>query len=155
MNIPNMNLLHSYMEKVHGHLAFLCVCTVYLSFSASGIKLCTPGCPAVLAWLHLEVRSKRANPRATVFHKDETTTHLPHDMQQSICYNHIQSRKQLLAVWMANTRTSTVDGDMEQHFRASGPRTMHHMCSYACAKGFQLWTLTFQKCTVCMTQYFP
>ena len=54
--------------------------------------------------------------------------------------------QQLLAVQIANTGNSTVDGDMEQLFRASRPRTMHCMCSYTCTKGFQLWTLTFQTC---------
>ena len=44
---------------LHGHFAFLCVhtCTDYLSFCASCIKLYTPGCPAVLAWLRLQVLS--------------------------------------------------------------------------------------------------
>ena len=55
------------------------------------VKLCMPGCPAALAGLCLQVR---ADPRATVFfHKDKTTTHLPHNMQQSMRYSYIQSRK--------------------------------------------------------------
>ena len=52
--------------------------------------------------------------------------------------------QQLLAVQMANTGASTVDGDTEQLFQASGPRTMHSMCSCACTKGFQLSTCTSQ-----------
>ena len=55
VNIANTDLLRSYtMGKVRGRFAFLCVCTVYLSFCVSGIKLCTPRWPAVLAWLHLK-----------------------------------------------------------------------------------------------------
>ena len=46
-----------------------------------GIKLCTPGCPAVLAWLHLQVQSKHVQTHMVLFfHKDETTMHLSHDM---------------------------------------------------------------------------
>ena len=56
------------MGKVSGHFAFLCVSTVYLAFCASGIKLCTPGCPAVMAW--------RKSMCYCFFYKDETTTHL-------------------------------------------------------------------------------
>ena len=51
---------------------------IHLSFSASGIKLCTAGCPAALAWVCLQVQSKRAQIHvpATVFsHKDKTTMH--------------------------------------------------------------------------------
>jgi len=36
------------------------VYTIYLSFCAAGIKLCTPRCPAVLAWLRLQVQRKCA-----------------------------------------------------------------------------------------------
>ena len=49
---------HSQMDSYHGNVcgrfAFLCVHIVYLPFCASGIKLCTPECPVVLAWLCLQ-----------------------------------------------------------------------------------------------------
>ena len=66
--------------------------------------------------------------------------HHPHDMHAAIpCTTAMFKARsqQLLAVRMANTGTSTVDGDTEQLFRASEPGTMHCVCSYACAKGFQ------------------
>ena len=85
-----------------------------------------PWYPAVQAWLRLQVRT---NPCATAFHKDETTTHLVHDMQQSMCYSYVQSWKSVVIGclngqhWdqysrrrhgaIANTGTSTV-GDTEQ-----------------------------------------
>ena len=99
---------------------FVCVCTVYVPFCASGIKLCTPD--ALQYWLDYIYKCE-ANTQIHVlmfFHKDETTTHLPRNMQQSMRYNYIQSH-----IRMANTRTSTVDGDMEQLFWASKPLTMH------------------------------
>ena len=51
-------LLFTLPHTMNGHGQFALVnignmdlCTVYLSFCTSGIKLCMPGCPAVLAWL--------------------------------------------------------------------------------------------------------
>ena len=38
------------------------------------------------------------------FHKDETTTHLPYDMQQSMCYTFKAGSQQLLAIQVANTK---------------------------------------------------
>ena len=70
------------------------------------------------------------------FHKDKTTTLLPHNMQQPMCYSHICSKLEASSYWPFEW-TSTVDGDTEQYFQASGPNIMHHMC-YTCAKGFQL-----------------
>ena len=91
----NPDLLCSY----HGEGAWsfcISLCAVYPSFCVSGFKLCTPGCPVVLAWLPLQVWSKHTHIHIHLLvflHKDETSTHLPHDMQQSICYSYAQSRK--------------------------------------------------------------
>ena len=119
---------HESLRSCHGEGVWsLCIslCTIYFSICAFGIKLCMPECPAVLAWLHFQVPSVR----------------------KSTCYCFFTRVKQLCTFptifgnpSMANTGNSTVDGDMEQLFSASGPLSMHHMCSYACAKGFQLWT---------------
>ena len=56
----NIDYCVATMGKVRGRLAFLCVHAVYLSFCASSIKFCTPGCPALLAWVRLRSRSARA-----------------------------------------------------------------------------------------------
>ena len=130
-------------------MVVLRLCAVYPSFCASGIKLCTPGCPAVLAWLHLQVWSKRTQIHLLVLlHKDETTTHLPHDMQQSMCYSCVKSRKPAV--------TGHSNG---QHQDQCSKWSRHETtflcqrtdlvpcitCSYTCTKGIQLWTLTFQE----------
>ena len=90
INIANTNLLCSYHGEVCGHFAFL-----YVQFiCASGIKLCMPGYPAVLAWLCLQVWSKCAQIHVLLFfHKDETTMHLPHNIRQSMHYSYVQSWK--------------------------------------------------------------
>ena len=114
-------------------------------------KLCMPGFPAVLAWLHWQGQNKCVHKSTCYcfFTKTKQSLHATFPM---ICHNPWATTMfkprshQLLPVWMANTGTSPVDGDTEQLFWASGPRTVHRMCSYACAKGFQLWTLTFKKC---------
>ena len=52
VNIANTNLLRS----CHGESVWsfcISLCTVYFSICAFCIKLCMPGCPAVLAWLHV------------------------------------------------------------------------------------------------------
>ena len=101
---------------------FLCVGTVYLSFSASGIKLCMPGCPA--AWLCLLLFFTRRKQPCTFL-----TIH------SNPCANAMfkAGSQQLLDVQIANTGISTVDGDTKQLFWASGPPTMQYMCCYACA----------------------
>ena len=83
----------------------LCVCTVYLSFCASGFKLCTPGCPAVLAWLHLQVQSKHVQIHMLLlFHKDETTTHFPTIRSNPCATATFKAESQhLLAIQMTNT----------------------------------------------------
>ena len=79
-----------------GRSAFPCAGTVYLSLCASGIKKCVR-LDTLHYWLgHMlaSVKQVHANPCATVFFlKDETTTHLDHDMQQSMYYSYVQSWK--------------------------------------------------------------
>ena len=76
-------------------VVLLSLCTVYLSFCASAITMCTSRCPEVLAGLATLASAKqaRADLHATAFHKDETTTHFPHDIQQSMRCSYIQSWK--------------------------------------------------------------
>jgi len=87
------------------------------------------------------------------FHKDVTTTHLPHDI--SIHALQLYSKPRLngqhldqYSRWRHGTNSSG-----QQTY------TMHHMCSYACSKSFQLWTLTLQKYKVSIGTnnyiYFP
>ena len=53
------------------------LCTVYLSFCGSGtIVPCSTG----LA-MFTSVKQAHTDPRTMFFHKDETATHLSHDMQ--------------------------------------------------------------------------
>ena len=49
---------------------------------------------AVLAWLRLQVRSKRTQIHVLLFiPKDETTTHLLHNMQQTMRYSYVHNWK--------------------------------------------------------------
>ena len=92
VNIANTDLLRSYMEKVHGRLEFLFVRTVYLSFCASGIKLCTPGCPVVY-WLGYVCKceaSKHKSMCYCFFTRTKRRHTFTHDMQQSMSYCYIQ-----------------------------------------------------------------
>ena len=139
VNISNTGLLRSYV------LCFFVYSFCY-SFCASGINLCMPECPAVLAWLYRQVRIKHVQIHMLLFF----TSTKQRCTFPKICSNPCPTAtfktgsQQLLGVRMANTGTSTVDGDMEQLFWASRPLTMHCMCSYACAKDFQLETkITF------------
>ena len=149
VNIANMDLLHSFHGEDVWSFCIPCLRTVYLSFRASGIKMCTPGYPAVVACLCLQVWSKYVctNPHATVFYfKNKTTTHLPHDMQQSCTMATFKcGSQQLLAIWMAHTGTSTVDGDTE-HLRVSGPRIMN-ACVLRMRERLSTLNLTFQEMT--------
>ena len=147
------------MGKVRDCFVFLCACTVdlsfcasdiklcmlgfYLSFCATGIKLCMPGCPAVLAWLHLQVRGKcmKIHMQLVFFTRVKQPRTFP-----TICSNLCATAtfkagcQQLPAVWRANTWTSRVDGDTEQLF---GPADLVSCitCVLHMHKGFQLWTL--------------
>ena len=50
-----------------------------------------PGCPGVLALQCLQVQSNRVQVHMLLFfHKDETTMHLPNDMQQPMGHTYIQ-----------------------------------------------------------------
>ena len=126
--------------KTHGHFAFFFMYS--LSLRAFGIQLCMPGCFGMLATLKRE----RTDPHATVpFQKDETTNHLHHDMQQSMHYSYVCSKLEANSYWLFKWPTAGVDGDTEQLFQTSGPHSMQRMCSYACAKGFQIWTSDFSR----------
>ena len=156
VNIANTDLLRSYtMGKVCGRFAFLCVCTVYLSFCVSGVKLCTPRWPAVLAWLHLKCEASTWKSTCYCF---SITMKQPHTFP-TLCSNPCATAtlkvesQQLPAVWMTNTGTrqemgQTVDRDTGQLFQASRPCTIHHIIfMFLCMrKSFQLWTWNFQKC---------
>ena len=81
---------------MHGHFAFICVRTVYHSFYASGIKLCTPGCMPFSTGLAYTCKCKVSAHKSTCycfFRKDKTTTHLTHNMQVFMCYSCVQHRK--------------------------------------------------------------
>ena len=86
------------MGKVHGRFAFLYV--HFLSFILCSFCACLVVCPAALAWLLWQVRSKHVQIHVLLFfHKDETTTHLPHNMRQSMRYSYIQNWKPALTVY--------------------------------------------------------
>ena len=147
VNIANMDLLHSFHGEGAWSFCVPCLRTVYLSFRASGIKMCTPGYPAVVACLCLQVWSKYAQIHMLLlfFFKNETTTHLPHDVQQSCAMATFKcGSQQLLAIWMADTGTSTVDGDTE-HLRASRPRIMNACVPTHVAKAFSFKLWLFKK----------
>ena len=149
VNIANMDLLHSFHGEGAWSFCIPCLRTVHLSFHASGIKMCTPGYPAVVACLCLQVWSKYAQIHMLLyfffFYKNETTTHLPHDMQQSCAMATFKcGSQQLLAIWMADTGTSTVDGDTE-HPRASRPRIMNACVPTHAEKAFNFKLWLFKK----------
>ena len=129
------------MGKVRGRFAFLCVQFIF-HFVLLALNCACLG--ALQYWLGYVCKCETSARRSTCY-KDETIT---------ICSNPCTTAmfkvgsQQLLAIRRANTGTSTVDGDTEQHFRAREPCTMHCMCSYTCTKGFQLWTLTFQESSI-------
>ena len=126
-------------------VTFISLCTVYLSFRASGIKLPTPGCPAAL---YLQVCSKHTQIHVLqFFHKNKQPHSFPTIYSNPTFKNRSQ---QILAGRMANTGTSTVGSFVPRlsprwrhETTFSGQRTSYlllHMC-----KGFQLRTLTFQE----------
>ena len=80
------------------------------------------------------------DPLATVFF---TRMKQPRTFPPQLAAIHVQSQ-QLLGIPMANTETSSVDGDTKQLFGATGPRNRHWMCSYTCVKAFKL--LAFKEC---------
>lgn len=100
-----------------------------------------PWCPAVLAWLHFW-KCKASMCKSTYYRSftrmKQPRTYLHHDLQQS----------------MRNSYRADTDHSNGQHrdhyskwrhgatFQASGPHTIHRICSYACAKYFWL----FKKC---------
>lgn len=114
-----------------GHFAFLCVHKVCLSFCASDIKLCMPGCPSVLVWLRFKYAT---NAHRSTSHHFFTRKKQPCTFPM-ICSDPCTTatskarNQQLLAI----TGTSTVDGDMKQLFWASRSCIMHYMCSHICA----------------------
>ena len=67
VNIANMDLLHSFHGEGAWSFCIPCLRTVHLSFHASGIKMCTPGYPAVVACLYLQVWSKYAQIHMLLF----------------------------------------------------------------------------------------
>ena len=107
-HIANTDLLHSFHGEGAWSFCILCLHIVHHSFCASGIKMCTPGCPAVVTWLHLQVWSKYAQIHMLLFF---SRTKQPW-YAAIMCYDYIQIWKpaQLLAIWTADTGTSTVDG---------------------------------------------
>ena len=76
------------------------VCVVVLCFFVCKYSLCFILCFGhwiVHAWVPCSsglanAKQPHENPR-TVFYKDETTAHLPHDVQQSMHYSYVQSWK--------------------------------------------------------------
>ena len=129
-----------------GHFAFLCVHKVCLSFCASDIKLCMPGCPSVLVWLRFKYAT---NAHRSTSHHFFTRKKQPCTFPV-ICSDPCTTatskarNQQLLAI----TGTSTVDGDMKQLFWASRSCIMHYMCSHTCAnwKAFNLELWLFKRC---------
>ena len=84
----------------------LCVCTVYVPFCASGFKLCTPGCPAVLAWLHCKCKASARKSTCFCFF---TRMKQLHTSQQSAATGPCATAtfkaesQHLLAIQMTNT----------------------------------------------------
>ena len=67
-------------------------CTsVYLSFCASGIKLCMPGCPEGLGWLRLQVTHRFMC--YCLFTRMKQVRTFPHNIQQSMSYMYVQNWK--------------------------------------------------------------
>ena len=82
--------------EVHNPFAFLCVNTVYLPFCASGIKLCTPGCPAVLSWLGYISQCKASVCKFTCYcflTRTKQTRIFPTICSNSMRYSYVQSQK--------------------------------------------------------------
>ena len=112
VNVVNTGLLRSYHGESAWSFCVLCVQFILClwHYIVHAWVICSTGL-ATLA----NVKQAHANPHATVFLKDETTTLFPHsnDMQQSMCYSYMfkTGSHQLLVIRMANTGTSKVDGD--------------------------------------------
>jgi len=72
-------------------------------------------------------KQARTNPHATVCSQGRNNTHFPLDMQQSMRYSYVQSRKPACSYWpfeWSTTGPVTVDGDTAPMF--SGQRTSYH-----------------------------
>ena len=78
---------------MHGHFAFVYVQFI-LDFVLLALTYAHLGALQYWLGLHLQVQSKRTQIHMLLFfHKDETTTHLTHDMQPSMCYSCVQHQK--------------------------------------------------------------
>ena len=97
VNIANMDLLHSFHGEGAWSFCVPCLRTVYLSFRASGIKMCTPGYPAVVACLCLQVWSKYAQIHMLLlffFFFQERNNHAPSPWYAAIMrYGYVQMWK--------------------------------------------------------------
>ena len=78
------------------------------------------------------------------FYKEETTMHLPHDMQQSMYYSYVQSQKPAVTShhWDQYSRWRHGTRFLGQQISYRALHVFPHMHKL---KGFQLWTLTFQE----------
>ena len=112
-------------------------------------KLCMPVFPAVLAWLHWQVWNKCAHKSTCYcfFTRIKRPLHEPFPRYATIRGLQLRSKLVVSSYWpfKSNTGTSIVDGGTEQLLGDSGPHTVHHMCSYTCRKGSQLWILIFRE----------
>ena len=104
---------HGSVCNNHGEGAWsfcISLCAVYLSFCAFGIKLCSSGYPTGLA-MFASVKQACTNPCATVSSQRRNN----YAVCSNLCAEAMikARRKQLLAIPMANTGTSTVIGDTE------------------------------------------
>ena len=113
-------------EQVHGHFAFLCVQFLF-HYVLLALNCTYLGALQYLLGYVSSAKQVRTDPRAT-----------NHDMQQSIHYSYIQSRKPAVTGCSSGASPVDGDGDTDQLFGASRPRTMHYMCSYTCTEGFEL-----------------
>ena len=144
VNIANMYLLHSFHgEGAWSFCAFLCtICLLFIFLVLNCAHL-----DALQYWLGYICKCEASAHKST-WYITRTKQLCTSPMICSIPY----------AATTFKTRRQQLTGHLNgQHwdqysrwrhrttFWANGPHTMHHMCSYTCTKGFQLWTLTFQK----------
>ena len=122
------------MGKVHGHFAFLVYVQFIFHFVLLALKCARLGAfSTVLAWLCLQVRSKRMQIHVLLFScKDKPTMHFPHNMQQSIRYSYVQIWKP--AVTSYSTGQHWDQYSRWRHETPLGQQTSYHGCmySYAC-----------------------
>ena len=160
--ISTYTILHFLSELLHSHTPGMGVVVLYwwtqlypmgkvrVTLQFFMYKFCMPGFPAVLAWLHRQVRNKCAHKSTCYCFSQELNDHLMHlfhDVPQSMGYSYVQNRKSSVT-GCSNGQHRDQYSRWRHRITFRGQRTLYRSSnvSYTCTKRFQVWTLTFKKC---------